>query len=104
MTRRVRQRCFPTPRPSARMPRGSIVRALRVRLDFGPSVLRIGPAILLMTAWAGGALSQDAVPAVKRDPKVEAVIAPMLAAYRALNALHEKMSVKADGPDELFNH
>jgi outer membrane lipoprotein-sorting protein len=38
----------------------------------------------------------------KRDPKVQAVIDQAMAAYKGLNALHLKVSVKATGTTEMF--
>jgi outer membrane lipoprotein-sorting protein len=48
----------------------------------------------------GLALAQT--PPVKRDPKVQAVIDQVLAAYKALNGLSLKVSVKATGPADMM--
>jgi outer membrane lipoprotein-sorting protein len=49
----------------------------------------------------GPAVGQLA-PAVKRDPKVQAVIDQMLAAYKELGALHVKATAKASGPPGML--
>lgn len=55
-----------------------------------------------LALFATSALAQQTPPTVKRDPKVQAVIDQTLAAYRALNGLHLKVSVKTTGPSDMM--
>jgi len=64
---------------------------------------------ICLTIVAGAALvsrtgAQTAPEAAKRDAKLEAMIAPMIATYRSLSALHEKMSVAGEGPPGLLDN
>ncbi len=56
----------------------------------------------ILCVIAGLSHAQDAKTAIKRDPKVQAVIDQMLAAYKSLGALHLKISVKINGPTDMF--
>jgi outer membrane lipoprotein-sorting protein len=65
--------------------------------------MRIIRRACIITALAALCVAASAQqPAVKRDPKVQAVIDQMLAAYKALNALHVKATAKMTGPPGMF--